>query len=88
MDNIFFIVLLWWSTGLQIRTKSRRNVRQRYRLRPVFVIVCENQPVVKYINAVEENIDDLSLVFLVVRVTIFEPADPLDNVLPAVFRLL
>ena len=75
----------WWSTGLQIRTESRRNVRQRHCLGSVFAIVGENQPVVKYIYAVEKNIDDLPLVFLVAWVAIFEPADPFDNVFPAVF---
>ena len=53
----------------------------------VFVIVGENQPVVKYIDAVEKNIDELPLVFLVAWVSIFEPADPFDNVFSAVFWL-
>ena len=79
---------IWWSAGLQIRTESRRNIRQRHRLRAVFVIIRENQPVVKYIDAVEENIDDLPLVFLIVRVSMFKPADPFNNVLPTVFRAL
>ena len=79
------LVVIWWSTGLQIRTESRRNVRQRHCLGSVFVIVGENQPVIKYIDAVEKNIDDLPLVFLVVWVAIFEPADPFDNVFSAVF---
>lgn len=82
---MLFLFLSWWSARLQIRTEGCRNVRQRHRLRAVFVIIRENQPVVKYIDAVEKNIDDLSLVFLVVWVAIFEPADPLNNVLPAVF---
>ena len=74
--------------GLQIRTEGRRNVRQCHRLRPVFVIIRENQLVVKDINRVEKNINDLPLIFLVVRVAVFEPADPLNNVLAAVFRPL
>ena len=69
--------LFWWSARLQIRTENRRNIRKRHCLRPVFIIIRENQPVVKYIDAVEEDIDDLSLVFLVVRIAIFKPADPL-----------
>ena len=76
---------IWWSAGLQIRTESHRNIRQRHCLRPVFVIIRKNQPVIKYIDAVKENIDDLSPIFLVVWVTIFEPTNPLDNVLPTVF---
>ena len=79
--------LFWWSARLQIRTENRRNIRKRHCLRPVFIIIRENQPVVKYIDAVEEDIDDLSLVFLVVRIAIFKPADPLDNVLPTVFEM-
>lgn len=79
--------LFWWSTGLQIRTESRKNVRQCHRLHSVFVIIRENQLIVKYIDAVEKNIDNLSPVLLVVRGAIFEPADPLDNILPVVFWL-
>lgn len=79
--------LFWWSAGLQIRTESCKNILYRHCLRTVFVIIRENQFIVKYIDAVKENINDLSPVLLVVRVAIFEPTDPLDNILPVVFWL-
>ena len=45
--------------GLQIRTEGRRKVRQRHRLRSVFVIVCENQLVVKDVDRVDEYLSVL-----------------------------
>ena len=53
-------------------------------MRTFFVIIGEYQLVVKHIDGVEEDIDDLPLVGLVVGVTALEAGDPLDDVLPAV----
>ena len=57
-------------------------------LRAVFIIICEYQSVVKYIDGIQKNINNLPLIFLIVRVSMFKPADPFNNVLPAVFRAL
>ena len=57
----------------------------KYCLRFVFIIICENQPVVKYIDTVKENMDNQPLVLLVVWVTVFKLADPLDVIFSVVF---
>ena len=53
-------------------------------MRTFFVIIGEYQLVVKHIDGVEEDVDDLPLVCLVVGVPALEAGDPLDDVLPAV----
>lgn len=49
-----------------------------------FLVAGECRLVVKYIDGVEEDVDDLPLVVLDLGVAALEVGDPLDNILPAV----
>ena len=69
----------WWSTTGNIRTENLLDILQRNRLRFVFVVIGHHQLVFKHINAVDENIDDLLLIFQIVGIAIFESFDPSND---------
>lgn len=64
---------------------------ERNRLGAVLVVVGHHQPVIINIHAVDESVNDLFLIFQIVRIAVLEAADPRHDLLlgePGLLQLL